>query len=95
VVEVVIPVRFTDGVAPARLFEEVAVGASITPKRLPDVVDGVPVEPIAAGAAENQAAAEDSEPEKPIEFRPSRSLIETEQALGVAYRHVGDAVNDE
>ena len=79
VVEVVIPLWFADRIAPAGLFEEVVPVASNASEGLPDVVDGVPVEPVAAGAAQDKAAAQDPEAEKPVA-----------SAVGVEAEIVGD-----
>ena len=83
VVEVVVPLWFADRLVPAGLFEEVVLVASIASKGLPDVVDGVPVEPVAADAAQDEAAAQDPEAKKPVEFRPGPGLVKAEQILGV------------
>ena len=89
-VEVVVPLWFADRLVPASLFEEVVLVASIASKGLPDVVNGVPVEPVAADAAKDEAAAQDPEAKKPVEFRPGPSLVEAEQILGVLGCYVGE-----
>lgn len=92
-VEVVVPLGFADRIAPAGLFEEVVLVASIASERLPDVVDGVPVEPVAAGAAQHEAAAQDPEAEKPVEFRPGPGLVEAKQVLGIPGCYIWQSVD--
>ncbi len=79
--------------APAGLFEKIVPVASNTLEGLPDVVDGVPVEPVAAGAAQDKATAQDPEAKKPVEFCPGPGLVQAEQVLGVPGCYIGKPVD--
>jgi hypothetical protein len=83
VVEVVVPLWFADRIASAGLLKEVVLIASVASEGLPDVVEGIPVEPVAAGVSQDEAGAQDPEAEKPVEVRPGPSLVKAEQIPSV------------